>query len=694
MPIFNTLTKKFIFIILLISIFIITFIYITNEFTGHIKGEAKRINLAGQMRFRSFELAWLAQRIAERTIQKSPSEKEFLLTEIKNEIKEFEKIIANFKDGENELIRLNIHYKDSLAHLNSLDDEWTRDFKPVLLKLSNLPEDVPKKDVRRLLAEYDAKIQDYVYKIDRFVESLEVHYNREIETFNSMKLYAIAIFALISIFIIIFMRHSIVLPLQRLRTAAGKIEKGDFDVRVDIRSKDDIGMFGSAFNKMVCTLGVLFDEQKLMQEKLREHTGQLEENVKERTSELERFGFQLQKLYEISFAPAPNVKEFARAIIKEVARMLDVDGTAIGRFSGNEWIGYAIADNRNLGIEEGMRLPLNEVYCKIIRDTKSPLVINDASKTEEFKNHPDFIKYGFASYLGVPLFIEDELFGVFCTFNKSAHNYTKSDLILLQLLSKRLELEFIREKYEIELRFAMMEADAANRAKSDFLANMSHELRTPLNSIIGFSGLLLESKIWALTDKQKRYVDNIAGAGEHLLALINDILDLSKIEAGKMELEIGKFNLKELIEGCIALFKEKSIRHNIIVDYVLEIDGDIVADEQKIRQVLLNLLSNAFKFTPDRGSVYVYARKAQDEGAGRYIEISVVDSGIGISEEDKEKLFKPFQQLDSSVSKKHQGTGLGLSLCRKIIELHGGKIWVESEKEKGSRFIFIIPISK
>ena len=160
-----------------------------------------------------------------------------------------------------------------------------------------------------------------------------------------------------------------------------------------------------------------------------------------------------------------------------------------------------------------------------------------------------------------------------------------------------------------------------------------------------------------------------------------------------MKLELDKFNLKELIEGCIALFKEKSIRHNIIVDYVLEISADIVADEQKIRQVLLNLLSNAFKFTPDRGSVYVYAKKVHYEDLGECVEISVVDAGVGISKEDQKKLFQPFQQLDLSVSKKHQGTGLGLSLCKKIIELHSGRIWVESEKGKGSRFIFVIPIS-
>ncbi len=689
---FKTLTGKIISIVLIISLFIAFLASASLIFTGHVKGEGARINLAGHLRYRSFEMAWFAQKII---IENNPKKKNVLINGLKREIDSFEDIINTLKNGDKELyIRpVEQHYKEPFQIFNSLITEWNDNLKSSLLIIMDPPKHLSKKDLNAIFEKYDNRIQGFVEETSRLVKSFELHFEDEIRIYSLFRSYVLGAFAITAVLIIIFMRHTIVLPLRRLRMAAKDIEKGEFNISVDIKSKDDIGMLGNTFNKMARTLGVLFDEQKLMQKRLKEYTGELEEKVKERTSELEKFGFQLQKLYEISFAPASNVKEFARSIILEVGRMLDVDGTAIGRFSGNEWIGYAVADNRNLGIEEGLRLPLNEVYCEIVRDTESPLVINDASETEEFKNHPDFIKYGFASYLGVPLFIGDELFGVFCTFNKSPHNYIKSDLILLQLLSKRLELEFIREKYEIELRFAMMEADAANRTKSEFLANMSHELRTPLNSIIGFSGLLLESKTWPLLDKQKRYIDNIGRAGEHLLALINDILDLSKIEAGKMKLELDKFNLKELIEGCIALFKEKSIRHNIIVDYVLEINGDIVADEQKIRQVLLNLLSNAFKFTPDRGSVYVYARKALDEGAGSFIEISVVDSGIGISEEDKEKLFKPFQQLDSSVSKKHQGTGLGLNLCRKIIGLHGGRIWVESEKGKGSRFIFVIPIS-
>lgn len=292
----------------------------------------------------------------------------------------------------------------------------------------------------------------------------------------------------------------------------------------------------------------------------------------------------------------------------------------------------------------------------------------------------------------MPLFIYDEIIGVVCTFSKCPHNYLKNDFILLQLLSKRLEFEFIKERFENDLRLAMIQADSANKAKSGFLANMSHELRTPLNSIIGFSDLIMEGHGGALTDKQKRYFNNIVAAGEHLLNLINDILDLSKIEAGKMELEVSKVSISSLIEGSLLLFKEKALRHNIIVDVKTDDIGDVTADGQKIKQVMLNLLSNAFKFTPDGSSVLVRAKRINNGNLEDYVEISVQDTGSGISEDDQKRLFQPFQQLETGFTKKHSGTGLGLSLCKKFVELHGGRIWVESKAGMGSRFAFAIPI--
>jgi signal transduction histidine kinase len=213
---------------------------------------------------------------------------------------------------------------------------------------------------------------------------------------------------------------------------------------------------------------------------------------------------------------------------------------------------------------------------------------------------------------------------------------------------------------------------------------------------------MAEGMAGPLNDKQKEYLGDVVESGRHLLSLINDILDLSKVEAGKMELELSEFNLKELIDGSLVMFKEKAMKHNIKLKAEIEKDVDtIIADERKIKQILFNLLSNAMKFTPDNGSVQVSARKVKNNspqpplklrgGEGELIEITVEDTGIGISTEDQKRLFQPFQQLEAAITKKVAGTGLGLNLCKKFIELHGGKIWVESEVGKGSKFVFIIP---
>ncbi|MDW7731100.1 MAG: ATP-binding protein [Methanolobus sp.] len=234
---------------------------------------------------------------------------------------------------------------------------------------------------------------------------------------------------------------------------------------------------------------------------------------------------------------------------------------------------------------------------------------------------------------------------------------------------------------------AKLMAESANRTKSQFLANMSHELRTPLNSIIGFSDMLIEELFGELNPKQKRYAANINKSGRHLLNIINDILDISKIEAGKMDLNYENFRMDELFGEVLQSMEPLAKNKDIDLFMPTQIpDCEINADKLKIRQVMYNLLSNAIKFTPSGGSVKVVA-DCNSTG----ISVSVKDSGIGISELQQKELFKPFRQLDPNTNRKYEGTGLGLVLVKNFVEMHGGRIWVQSSPGKGSTFTFVIP---
>jgi len=243
---------------------------------------------------------------------------------------------------------------------------------------------------------------------------------------------------------------------------------------------------------------------------------------------------------------------------------------------------------------------------------------------------------------------------------------------------------------EEKLLQAKLEAEAASCTKSEFLANMSHELRTPLNSIIGFSDILVERVFGELNGKQLKYVNNISVSGKHLLELINDILDLSKVEAGKMELHYSEFSVDSVFDEVKATLFPLAQAKSLEISFVVGPDfGDIHADRSRLIQILYNLVSNAIKFTPEGGRVSVYCKKS-----GSRALFSVTDTGIGISSEDLKKLFQPFTQIDSSSARQYCGTGLGLALVKKIVNLHQGDIWVESELEKGSTFMFTIPLTK
>ena len=249
-----------------------------------------------------------------------------------------------------------------------------------------------------------------------------------------------------------------------------------------------------------------------------------------------------------------------------------------------------------------------------------------------------------------------------------------------------------------ELHLVLARLEEADAAKSRFLAQMSHELRTPLNSIIGFSEVLLDALVGPLTEKQAEYIHNVNASGHHLLELINDILDFAKIEAGKMDAEYSGINPVEIVKQAVAMVSESAARFGIDISVQIEkeVPDQMYADVMKVKQVLINLLTNAIKFTPPAGAITVSMTRRNDSGGhepsgGDYLQFAVIDTGIGISPKNQEKLFKAFSQIESVYTKGIEGTGLGLALSKYLVELHEGRIWVESEEHKGSSFFFTLP---
>jgi len=387
------------------------------------------------------------------------------------------------------------------------------------------------------------------------------------------------------------------------------------------------------------------------------------------------------------------------AIAASAMRLCAASDAVIERLEGDRFYNAAHAGAQMKGLV-GLPLPLTRGFPggRAVLDRRR-VIIDDVHLVAE-SEYPDSLELlrlnTIHSLAEIPLLSEGKPLGSLAVLRAEVRPFTDAEVALLETFASqaviaienvRLFTELQEKNREVELK--SHELEAASRHKSEFLANMSHELRTPLNAVIGFSEVLTERMFGELNAKQDEYVRDIYASGTHLLSLINDILDLSKIEAGRMELELADFHLPEAIENALVLVRERALRRGITLEQSIDPGlSEIQGDERKIKQVLLNLLSNAIKFTPEGGRVGVRA-----EPVDEHVEVAVSDTGVGIASEDHEAVVEEFRQVGAA-EKRAEGTGLGLALARKFIELHGGRIWVKSQVGAGSTFTFTLPVRR
>lgn len=529
----------------------------------------------------------------------------------------------------------------------------------------------------------------------------------------------LCLYTIIGLMVIVYLFGSrFTRPLSRLAAASQKISEGDMNVTVDIlHANDEIGVLTRAFN--------------LMALKLRESYTHLERKVAERTQALEVINTKLKKQQEFNLAyneivtmmnALAGTERLLSDGLSKIAAFSDSHVGVLYRYDEHERLlkacaGYALGSS--VAQRESFALGIG-IPGQAARE-KRRIIVKDIPEDTLFRVKDGLGEYVPKSICNFPLMLQDRLLGVLVL--ASLRDYSDEKIEFVDTMSRQLSIamsnlesyqtvqrqaeELQRQGEELamqneelssqadELRAQQhaleeknREVERANRAKSEFLANMSHELRTPLNSIIGFSEVLEDLKFGQLNETQRKYIHNINTSGMHLLQLINDVLDLSKVEAGKMSLHYEDFQISAALHDIETAMRNELGKKNISFD--MEIDEGLAslnADKQKVRQIMLNLLSNAVKFTQEGGKIKVCAT-----GVDGALQISVTDTGIGIRPEDIKRIFTRFQQLDSKTAREYQGTGLGLALTRKFVEMHGGKIWVESELGKGSTFTFTIPL--
>jgi signal transduction histidine kinase len=493
----------------------------------------------------------------------------------------------------------------------------------------------------------------------------------------------------VSLIASLFLSRRMVEPIEAIRAGAGRIGEGALDQRIAIKSGDELEDLADEFNQMASRLG---ESYATLEQKVEDRTRDLGEALERQTAVAEvlktisRSTFDLEPVLEIVIE---NAARLSQADIAWMSRVEEDSFQTLAYSKGfpTDLRAQLAADRAQLGAEGWVPVGAKGGLMSTVVQLRTTLHIPDVKADPAFKDARVVRATASRTVLGVPMLREGAVIGAMVLARYEVRPFDDREIELVQTFADQaaIAIENIRLFSEIEDKSQQIEL--ASRNKSEFLANMSHELRTPLNAIIGFSELLLDEMFGDLTARQSEYVRDILSSGKHQLAVINDVLDISKVEAGRLELERSTFPLSGTVSDAVAFVRARATQRGITLSELVYPElGDIDADQRKVKQVLVNLLSNAVKFTPDGGRVAVSATRSDGE-----VTIAVSDTGAGIALDDLGLIFREFGQTASA--RGHEGTGLGLALAKRIIELHGGRIWVESEIGQGSTFRFALPVA-
>ena len=476
----------------------------------------------------------------------------------------------------------------------------------------------------------------------------------------------------------LYFARRMVRPIREIQAGAARIAAGKLDQRIEVHTGDELEALATEFNDMAKQLR---ESYASLERKVEERTHDLAESLEQQTATSET----LKTISRSSFDLNRVLQELVKSAVK--LGRADAGGLYLKQSSGAYHL--VAAYSADAGLLKFLETHTREIHGRPNTATGRAVTSGQPAQIEDVGAESGYPwpGAGFTTAFAVPILRDGLPIGTIFASKVLKEPFTQKQADLITTFADQAGIAIENVRLFNEIREKGRQLELANRHKSEFLANVSHELRTPLNAIIGFSEVLLERMGGAINEKQEEYLNDIHSSGRHLLALINDILNLSKIEAGREELDLSDFDLKSALENALTQIRERAQKHDIALKLVVNPPvGSIRADQRKVKQIMLNLLSNAVKFTPDHGRITVTAAHTDSR-----IEIAVADTGVGIAADHLGVIFDEFRQVGASHPGKAEGTGLGLALTRRFVELHGGTICVRSEVGRGSTFSFTLP---